>query len=207
MKKLSKEQLQDIIHSAGDSRYEFALFEYLDILHEAVSVGALSITKRVVPNLPEQSPQERDALSEIRFQHAEDESLEIARLLFHKHKHLLDRGYYIVSGLAYHAASYGGGIADIVLRFEDTVLIAVEVGEVRANKLLNAFWRTHLRELWVYPYQVSRRQRRYYYVFKRGPEWRRLENYLDEEERKGFEKIRAVQPLSYLLGICEPMSE
>ena len=192
MKKITLEKLRNIVHPANDPRYEYELFLYLDILYEAVSIGALKITRRVIPRLPEESPEEKEALDDVDLQHAERESRAIARLLYNKYNRLLGKDYSIVGGLSYELASYGVGIADVALRSKDGVLIAVEVGEVRADKPLKAFFRSGLRELWVYPYQLSKN---YYYVFKKGPQpqWKRLEKYLEEQEREWMERIRAVK--------------
>lgn len=185
MKGITRERLLDIVHSERDSRYEYEVYKYLDIVHKFILNNALTITRKHIPDPGEEKPQEKEILDNLEFQHDADMSRKIARVLWNKYQHLLKKGYYFVTGRFYDGAAYAGGIADIVLRSKDRVLIAVEVGEVRADKPLEAFFRSKLEELWVYPYRGGR----YFYVFERGPRFKELEQYHLQREKELNEEL------------------
>ena len=112
----------------------------------------------------------------------------MARVLYHKFSRLLQKNYKIID-----SPKYCGGIADVGLikRIDANeanyeTIIAVEVGEVRAGKPLDAFL-CKLKELWVLPLSpfedawVIDYKPKNYYVFKRGKKWN---EYIKHRERK-----------------------
>lgn len=82
-------------------------------------------------------------------------------------------------------------------KHEDRVtLIAIEVGEVRANKPIEAFMSPRLRELWVYPYSGEGdwlyeypREGDHYYIFRRGARWVKVSRRLHEEEMRQLKSV------------------
>jgi len=155
-----------------------------------VVTDGLRISDKAIPkSLPKLPEDIYEHLRHRRFQHTEDMCWGICRLLYQRYRISLDEGRYKIISEPW----YRGGKADIGLvqgeKYEDLVtLIAIEVGEVRADKPIEGFMNPHLRELWVYPYTVRGdwiyeypREGDHYYIFKRGPRWEKVSRKLNEE--------------------------
>lgn len=191
-------KLLDILHSARDDRYEWEIRECLLQLSGIVVMGGLRISEKAIPkSLPKVSEDVSRRLRHQGFQHAEDMCWAMSRLLYRRYRVSLDKGRYkIVS-----QPRYSGGKADIGLvqgeKHEDRVtLIAIEVGEVRANKPIEGFMNPNLRELWVYPYSGEGdwiyeypREGDHYYIFRRGPRWVKVSRRLHEEEMRQLKSV------------------
>jgi hypothetical protein len=186
-------KLLNILHSACDTRYEWDIREYLLQLSGVIVTDGLQIREKTVPKSLPEPPEDIYGYLRRAFHHAEDMCWLMARLLYRRYRVSLDKGHYkIVS-----QPRYSGGKADVGLvrgeKYEDRVtLIAIEVGEVRANKLVEAFMNPNLRELWVYPYHAREgdwiyeypREGDRYYVFRRGPRWVKVSRRLHEEKMR-----------------------
>lgn len=190
-------ELVDVLHSARNSLYELDLDEYLFHLCLIIAEGGLVKSRRLIPkSLPKLPERVYSDLQLQGFHHDEEMCLLMARLLYRKYHVSLDKGKYKIVSEPW----YNGGKADVGLvkgeKYEDLVaLIAVEVGEVRTNKLIDAFKNPHLRELWIYPYAKDARRRypyprqfNHYYVFKRGPQWDEIEFKLRNELKERLRK-------------------
>jgi hypothetical protein len=190
-------KLLDILHSACDTRYEWEIRECLLQLSGVVVTDGLSIREKTVPKSLPKLPEDVYGYLRHAFHHAEDMCWLMARLLYRRYRVSLDKGHYKIVPQPW----YSGGKADIGLvqgeKYEDWVtLIAIEVGEVRANKVVEAFMNPNLRELWVYPYPTEGdwiyeypREGNHYYIFRRGPRWVKVSRRLREEEMRQLKSV------------------
>lgn len=157
-----------------------------------VVTDGLQISEKTVPKSLPKLPEDVYGYLRCAFHHAEDMCWLMACLLYRKYRTSLDKGRYKIIPEPW----YGGGKADVGLvqgeKYEDLVtLIAIEVGEVRANKPIEGFMNPNLRELWVYPYPTQGdwiyeypHEGDHYYIFRRGPPWEKVSRKLHEEKMR-----------------------
>lgn len=194
-------KLLDILHSARDDRYEWEIKEYLLQLSGIVVTDGLQISEKTVPKSLPKLPEDVYGYLRCAFHHAEDMCWLMARLLYRKYRTSLDKGRYKIIPEPW----YSGGKAGVGLvqgeKYEDlATIIAIEVGEVRANKPIEGFMNPNLRELWVYPYPVRGDwiyehpcEGDHYYIFKRSPHWQEISRNLREERMERLKS--ALKPL------------
>jgi len=176
---ISREKLRWILHSDENERYEGAIATYLDEVYFTIQNDMICTEERGVPVLPSEKDWEKQILDSVQplFHHDERSCREMARILLRKFdKKVRDKVYQITGNVSFSAGRADVGLIRQVNEGFETV-IAVEVGETRADKPLCAFYEfSPLRELWVYPYDSD-----FYYVFMPGKNW---EKYLDLRRKK-----------------------
>ncbi len=112
--------------------------------------------------------------------------------LYRKYGRRLNSGYIVMGEPQYQAGRADVGLAKVSdSSRSDTgygypVVVAVEVGQVRADKPLNGLRNKTLREIWLYS------GGEYYYVAKRGPDWHRVEEYFEAEPKKLWSMMASI---------------
>lgn len=179
--------LKKILHSELDSRYEGEFNSALKYIIRAFIEKRIEFEERRIPKNLEQfkipdkvkdSFQHRNSRFETALQILKKKGYDIDYLCDSSKKPQLR--YVILD------TWYSGGKSDLTVvegfPKREKILIAIEIGEVRADKVLQL---ESIGELWIFPSFFQK-----YYIFKRGENWRYgfYDEYRDEERKEYMKK-------------------
>ncbi len=193
IEKVTVQEIKEILHSVRDSRYLFE--KSSDVLQDvanAVNMEQLLLIEENIPNISKHKIDEILALQGNDFQHSKFCCAEIWCVLEAENHSRLKKGFKIIP-----TPFYNGGKADIGLIHnldsDYETIIAVEVGDVRFDKPIDAFYsnsfsnQMSLSELWIYPTpgtdyslgRMNKKKNKKYYIFRRGRKFKELKKELD----------------------------
>lgn len=229
-------ELETVMFSGGDSRYIGLLgggYAALIILFTLLEKGVLTCQGRRFPKFPTPDNEEQEYLENTlrygRRTHDPEMARDVIQLIWCTQKHLrICKSYkeyhqWLQAGKPFPLYRvmvepwYPAGRADVGLVFDEKgkeypqVVIAVEIGDTRIDKPIEAF-KGPTDELWVVPYPewgkpVRQHHQRKYYMFKRGINWNKrwkvnreealaiLDNFRLDENTKMYVKANISQNL------------
>jgi len=211
---MTVQDIKKILHSVGDPRYlHEKSSDTLQDVANAVNNKQLLLIKENIPELNKQTIEEILETWKDSFQHSKFCCAEIRHILETKYQSKLKEGFEIIPTPLYNAGKADIGLIHNLVSSYETI-VAVEVGDVRFDKPIDAFYlqtfnkQSSLSELWVYPtpgtdYSSSRSNKKkdkYYYIFRKGPKFNELKRELDMHYDRVQKLATKADPLMHYMS-------
>lgn len=207
------QDIKEILHSVGDQRYLYEKSsDTLQDFANAVNNKKLLLIKENIPKLNKQVINEILETWGDSFQHSKLCCAEMWHVLKIKYESKLKKGFEIIPTPFYNAGKADVGLIHNLGSSYETI-VAVEVGDIRFDKPINAFYsqsfnnQSPLHELWIYPTprtdyslgHINKKKKKYYYILRKGPKFCELKRELDMHYERIQRLTAKMDPLMHYM--------